>query len=244
MSELMFYGKPVALNRNQHKDLHFKPYRTFEFAAGVNSTPLTGVEFFEASRDYAILFNKNKDEEHFPLALISLSNDKNTQLDDEGRWQQSYIPAFIRRYPFALTNDGTVCFDEQSDAFTEEGDDNTQQLFDDNNENSQTLENIIRFLQQFDAESSRTRDFTRALKEKDLLKPFNVQLTKDKKATVRLEGLYIVDEQKLNELDDETIADWFRKGWLAWCYAHLHSLGALTRLMNSSPLSENSQTVQ
>ncbi|HEY9034988.1 MAG TPA: SapC family protein [Pseudomonadales bacterium] len=244
MSELMFYGKPVALNRNQHKQLGFKPYRRFGFAAQINSTPLAGVEFFEASRDYPILFKPGAGDEFFALALLSLSNQHNSQLDDEGQWKNSYIPAFVRRYPFALTGDGTVCFDEQADAFAEQASDDYPPLFDEDGNNGAPLDNIIRFLQQYDAEIKRSREFCQALQAQDLLRPFNVQLAKDQQAAVRLEGLFIIDEQKLNALDDATISDWFRKGWIAWSYAHLHSLGALTRLLNNSPLSGDKPTVQ
>lgn len=247
MSELMFYGKPVALNREQHQGLHFKPYKEFHFAKEINSSPLTGIEFFEASRDYAILFNKSSSGEYFPFALMSLENQQNSQINDDGTWQATYIPAFVRRYPFALTDDGTVCFDEQSDTFSQEPSDEHKPLFASNenekteaeqSSNSETLDKIIQFLQQYDAESKRTQAFTQALAEKELFSPFNVQLVKDQKAAVKLEGLYIIDEKKLNQLDDETISQWFKNGWIAWSYAHLHSLGALTRLLNTSRLSQ------
>jgi len=50
------------------------------------------------------------------------------------------------------------------------------------------------------------------------------------RSMLRLGGPGVVDEARLQQLDAETVDAWFRKGWLAWIYAHLHSLGALKRL--------------
>lgn len=227
MSELLFYQNPVALSREAHQALRYKPLASLRFTAGVNSVPLTGVEFFEASRDLPVLFNKGADGHFFPLALLSLKNDGHDKLDDKGIWQGNYVPAFIRRYPFALTEDGTVCFDEASGAFADE---DGEVLFLDEGKNSETLDRVVRFLQQYDAGTKQTRAFCDALVEQDLFKPFTLQIVSQGKAPLRIEGLFVLDEEKVAKLADDVVAEWFRSGWLAWIFAHLHSLGALQGL--------------
>lgn len=227
MSELLFYQNPTALSREAHQHLRYQPLASLSFSSKINSVPLTGMEFFEASRDLPVLFNKGADGHFFPLALLSLKNDRHDKVDEQGVWQGTYVPAFIRRYPFALTEDGTVCFDESSEAF---GNEKGEALFLEEGKNSETLDRIVRFLQQYDAGTRQTREFCDALEADDLFKPFTLQVMTNDKAPMRIDGLYVLDEEKIAKLADAKVAEWFRKGWLAWVYAHLHSLGALAAL--------------
>ncbi len=228
MNELLFYKTPVALNRDQHKSFKYQPVSSYEFTRHVNSVPATAIEFFEASRDLPILFSKDAEGNYFPLLLLSLTNDGHKQMDEDGKWTSNYIPAFIRRYPFALNGDGTVCFDESSECLSEEGE---KALFDDEGENTETLKNIVTFLNQFDGEHKRTVEFCEALKEQDLFKSFNLQvMNKEGEAPLRLEGLFAIDDKKFDALEDSVVTEWFHKAYIAWVYAHLHSLSAIQKL--------------
>jgi hypothetical protein len=228
MTELLFYKKPEALNREAHKNFKFKAVSDFSFTTGINSVPLMGVEFFEASRDLPVLFSKDDNDVYFPLGLLSLMNNGHKLISDDGQWQGSYVPAFIRRYPFALTQDQTVCFDSEYAQIGEDIEDG-QALFSEEG-NSEALDNIVKFLQQFDQSSKATAEFTKQLAELDLFKPFTIQVMTAEKKPLRMEGLYVIDEAKVAKLDDEVVLKWFKSGQLAWIYAHLHSLGALRQL--------------
>ncbi len=228
MAALLFYNEPAFLNREVHKTLTFKATNDFSFTESVNSVPLTGIEFFEASRDMPVLFSQDEKGDFFPLALLSLMQEGHKQLDEAGAWNESYIPAFVRRYPFALTDEGTVCFDQKAPQFSSDG---GEALFKEDGENSETLNNVIQFLNNYDKQYKTTLEFTAECKALDLLTTFNLQVMLDKDHPLRLEGLYVIDEKKLAELPEEKVGDWFKKGWLAWSYAHLHSLGALNRLV-------------
>lgn len=226
MAELLFYREPVLLDRARHAELRYTPSADFSFSRDVNSVPLLAVEFFEASRSLPVVFAEDAQQRKFPLALLSLSNNHNAQLDRAGKWAGAYTPSFIRRYPFALTDDKNVCFDEQASHFSS---DSGEPLFADG-QPTQTLESVITFLRQFDAEHARTRELCDALQAADLFKPFALQVMTADRSMLRLGGLVVVDEARLQQLDAQTVDAWFRKGWLAWIYAHLHSLGALKRL--------------
>lgn len=228
MSTLLFYSAPAALNRDQHKALRFTASSDFGFSAKVNSVPMTGIEFFEASRDMPVLFSCDEQGNYFPLALLSLMDDGHSFLKEEGKWDDCYVPAFIRRYPFALTDDGTVCIDKAAKQFSEE---EGELLFKEDGENSDILNNAINFLNHFDQQHKATVAFCAEAKEADLFKPFNIQVMLEKDNPLRLQGLFSIDEAKLNELPEEKVNAWFKSGWLAWSYAHLHSLGALNRLI-------------
>ena len=227
MAELMFYEQPVPLNREQHKKLRFKSVRDYTFSAGHNSVPIVGLEFFEASRSMTVLFSKVAEAQFFPIVLLSLRNSGHDMVAADGRWTGSYIPSFIRRYPFALTDEGTICLDQSCNAFSEtEGD----PLFDEEGKNTELLEHVIRFLNQFDAELKRTQEFCDYLRENDMLKPFDAEIGRDSKNPIRIEGMYTVDEKAFSALQGEQLEEWFSKGWLGWTYAHLHSIGSLGTL--------------
>ena len=104
-------------------------------------------------------------------------------------------------------------------------------LFDEKGENSETLNNIINFLNDYDQQYKQTIKYCEELKELELLAPFNLQIKLDKDNPLRLDGLFAIDEQKLMKLPEDKLSGWFRSGYLAWTYAHLHSLGALNRLV-------------
>lgn len=228
MAALLFYDDPTFLNREVHKTLRFKASPDYSFTQDVNSVPLTGIEFFEASRDMPVLFSKDEQGDYFPLALLSLMEAGHKHLGEAGSWSDSYIPAFIRRYPFALTDEGTVCFDQKANQFKgEEG----EELFDEEGENSEILNNIIEFLNNYDQQYKNTLEYCGELKDLDLFTPFNLQILLDKDNPLRLEGLFVIDEKKLADIPEDKVKKWFDAGWLAWTYAHLHSLGALNRLV-------------
>ena len=227
MPELLFYKDPAPLNREIHKELKYQSSADYRFTEDINSVPLTGIEFFEGSRDMPVLFSRDNDGKYFPLALLSLMESGHKQLDDSGHWENSYVPAFVRRYPFALTDEGTVCFDQEAGQLGEDG----EALFDTEGENSETLNNIINFLNNYDQQYKNTRAYCDECSELELFAPFNLQVLVDKDNPLRLEGLYAIDENKLGELPEDKINHWFKSGWLAWSYAHLHSLGALKRLL-------------
>ena len=228
MAELLFYDKPALLNREIHKTLRFKVSSDYHFTEKVNSVPLTGVEFFEASRDMPVLFSKSEEGDYYPLALLSLMDGAHKQLGQSGVWEDSYIPAFVRRYPFALNDEGSVCFDEEASQFSSA---DGEPLFTDKGENSETLNSIIQFLGNYDQQNQSTREYCDACKKLDLFMPLNVEIRLENDKPLRLEGLYALDEKKLAEIPEDKVQGWFKAGWLAWSYAHLHSLGALKRLI-------------
>ncbi|WP_240312010.1 SapC family protein [Teredinibacter turnerae] len=225
MSTLMFYEEPVPLEKKKHVDLKLDRTQNYAFAKTVNSVPLSGMEFFQASRDFPILFIKNAEGKYLPMAILSLREASHDMGDN---WEGVYVPAFIRRYPFVLTADKVVMIDNKAPHLnTETGD----QLFAAENEPSDTLKQIVNFLELVDKSFRQTEEFAAALAEKELLEPYNATVKYDNN-TVKLNDLYAVNEKKLHEsLEKDETHEWFKKGWIAWSYAHLHSLGSMHELV-------------
>ena len=225
MAALMFYQEPTALDKKKHIDLKLNRTSDYSFASGVNSVPLGGVEFFHASRDFPILFIKNEKGEYLPMAILSLKSDSHDLGDD---WKEAYIPAFIRRYPFAMTSERVIMFDAKAPHFeSDEG----EALFEGEDKPTETLKQIVGFLEQIDLGFRRTEDFSKALGEKELFEPYNATV-KFKNGEVKMNDLFCINEKKLHEaLDKDELQEWFNKGWIAWCHAHLHSLSSMPEII-------------
>lgn len=235
MAEVLFYERPVPLNRNEHKDLRIRPIPNLKFASTVHSVPLTGVEFPAAARDLPILFGGQSVEDAGPMALLGLRQNENLFIDAEGRWEaNTYIPAFVRRYPFVLAekpvgaegDDFTVFLDEAYEGFgTAEGD----RLFKEDGTDTELLTNAVKFLGEFQQHVTRTQWFMEQLRKHDLLEPRNIRLEKDGKS-INLNGLFVVNEEKLRQLDEKTTHEFLREGVFGWIYAHLLSLANIDRV--------------
>ncbi len=233
MANLLFYKKPVPLNKTDHKDKKISSAgRTFSFAAKTNSVILAGVEFSEAAKEYPIVFAQ-AGESIVPVALLGLRNEENLFVDAEGQWDARYIPAFVRRYPFVLAETGqegqrAVCIDEAYEGFNDaEG----EPLFE-GDETTPILKQAIDFLEEYQNQYRRTEAFLTRLRENDLLMSLNAKIDMVDGQQFGLTGLMAIDERKLLQLDDASALALFRSGELSWVYCHLMSLGCMGKLVD------------
>ncbi|HEY0197015.1 MAG TPA: SapC family protein [Rhodanobacter sp.] len=250
MAEVLFYERPVPLNRTEHKDLRLKGVPNVKFAMNAHSVPLTGAEFGVAARDLLIVFAGNDIADAGPVALLGLRQNENLYVDADGIWAaNTYVPAFVRRYPFVLAEkpagqegeDFTVFLDEQYEGFNA---DEGERLFKKDGTDTELLTNAVSFLGEFQQNVARTKWFMQQLVKHNLLEPRNVRLQKDAKdgqegRAINLNGLFVVNEEKLRALDEKTTHELLREGVLGWVYAHLLSLANIDRL--AQRLSEREQ---
>lgn len=237
MAQLLFYDNIVALNRERHADLRLKPANgDCSFAANSHFMPLAGTEFYQAAADYPIVF-AGDESEPTPVALLGLREGHNAFVNTDGRWRNgTYVPAFVRRYPFVLArgeegeqDNLTVCVDESYQGFTrEEGE--GEALFDSEGNQTPMLEKSVGFLQQYLAESERTRTFVKRLVELDMLVRRDVQITDAEGNSYVLRDFRVIEPKKLDELDDETVVELHKSGFLGWIHAHLVSMSRLERM--------------
>ncbi|MBF0401246.1 MAG: SapC family protein [Magnetococcales bacterium] len=231
MKQLLFYEEPVALNKERHRAFKIDSSgANFSFAKKTNSVIITGMEFVHIAKEYPVVFAKAGDRV-IPLALLGLRNDENLFVNDTGRWDARYVPAFVRRYPFVLADSGdgnlAVCIDEGFAGFnTERG----VPLFDEAGEQAPLLENAIRFLKEYQGQNQRTELFVNRLQDMDLLTELTARAELAGGVKFSMGGLLVVDEKKLMELPQEKALELFRSGELGWIYAHLLSLSNMSRL--------------
>jgi len=237
MKQLLIYDRPVVLNRARHRNLRIAATEgNFHFAAALNSLPLAACEFARAACDHPILFAGSDAANVVPAALLGLRAGENLAVDADGRWlEDSYVPAFLRRYPFVLAEkdaegegeDFHVCLDE---AYPGLGDQDGEALFDEAGANTPLLETAVRFLQEYQAHLKRTRELTARLNELELLVPKVVQVQPASGNGFSLDGLFVVDETRLHGLKGRVLHDLLRSGDLGWIHVHLMSLVNVERL--------------
>jgi len=239
VAEVIFYEHPVPLNRTEHKDLRLKSAPSMKFAMNTHSVPLTGAEFGQAARDLMIVFAGTDAANAGPIALLGLRQNENLYVDESGQWaSNTYIPAFVRRYPFVLGEkppgqeggDFTVFLDEGYAGFNAT---DGQRLFNEDGTDSELLTNAVGFLSEFQQNIERTKSFMRQLVKHELLEPRNVQLRKgsdESSPGITLNGLFVISEEKLRALDEKVTHELLREGVLAWAYAHMLSLNNIDRL--------------
>uniref|UniRef100_Q3ASY9 SapC-related protein n=1 Tax=Chlorobium chlorochromatii (strain CaD3) TaxID=340177 RepID=Q3ASY9_CHLCH len=241
------YKKIVPLQTALHSNLKLKADNTFAFASGIHVAAIMANEFYRAASTYPIVFIEDAGKDGFmPVVLLGLTENENLFVNAEGRWEATYVPAILRRYPFALAKTGeegqyTVCIDEESGFFTEE---EGQALFNEDGQPGEVLEKVKTYLAQLQQMEQLTRQFCEVLKEHNLLAPLNMRVQKDN-AVQNITGAYAVNDERLSHLSDETFLELRKKNFLPLIYSHLVSVTQIERLVqlrDKTTVIENNHT--
>jgi hypothetical protein len=228
------YGEVVPLQKDHRVALPALG-ATPEFCRSINALALSIAEFSAAARDYPIVFaSADAGASYSPVAVLGLADGQNLFVDASGAWDSTaYLPAFVRRYPFCIaalrTQDG-----EQAEKLVcvESGrlDRRGTPLFDAGGEPSPQWLAAQRLLQEYQNDLEATARMCAALGELDLLSPFTFQVMQGEAPGLRLQGMYRIDEHKLEALKPEKHKALVSGGLMGKIYAHIHSLENFARL--------------
>lgn len=240
MSNPPLYGSMVPLDRNQHKKLKLRTdIAVAPHAAQQNSMFLTVAEFAEACKEYPIVFvrvgeppKEGAKPTVAPVAALGLKQGTNLFVDGD-QWTGNYVPAYLRRYPFAMarmepgSDQVAVCFDANWAGFNEtEG----QQLIKEDGTPTEFLDGARQFLENFEQEAERTRLICERLVQEDLLTDMRFEASFGEGDKLEVDGFLAIDEKKFAELPDAKVVELFRLGLIAVIEMHRLSLGNMQRL--------------
>lgn len=224
--QLLIYETPVPVSAARHADVSLEPSGDYAFSAGVNAVPLMAMEFPLAAAEYAIVFTVAGDEVT-PAVVLGVRDDQNLYLAPDRQWRAKYVPAFIRRYPFVFSHSGdgktlTLCIDEKHPGVNREN--RGERLFGDDAKPTVYVERVLKFLQEYQAQFERTRQFGRKVHELGLLDPMQAQVTTPSGEKLSLHGFHGVSREKLRALGGEALASLARTDELEMLYLQMHSM--------------------
>jgi hypothetical protein len=212
-------------------------FTDFQHVAEQHIMPLSLHEISHAATEYPVVFVKNGDDFQ-AVAMMGLKPGQNLSVK-EGKWQGLYIPAVVRDYPLGLVLNPEVkdkvwigIREKAASVNTTEG----NALFDGENESEYLTARKAALILHFEQDQS-SRNILGFLAQKGLLKAQS--LTVDVAGEKRnINGLYLIDEAKLNELPDEDYLDLRKRGLMGPIYAHFASLNQVNRLARTEVLEQ------
>jgi hypothetical protein len=228
----LLYKNLEPLSSNIHGNYKIRAIENAPYLSQIHAVPVTIDEFVAVQRYYPIIFSTG--ETSVPLALMGLNEGVNTFLDDEGKLLgETYVPAYVRRYPFLLArtqpgvDDLSLCFDPESDVIGD-FEDGTP-LFD-NGQPSEATQAILKFCEDFELSAQRTGAFITELQTAELLIDGEASVQPQGSEPFVYRGFRMISEEKLRDLRGDTLRKMNQNGMLPLMMAHLFSLSLVPEL--------------
>jgi len=233
------YKNLVVLDKEKHKSLKVKPMKDLMFAKDLAFVPVMASEVELVGKTFPVVFTA--DENPMLIALISLGGE-NLAINENGKWIAEYVPLFLRKYPFSVAStqenpkQKIILIDEDSDLVSKrEG----KALFTKDGKNSEVLDRAISFLDTYEQNNTVTKNVVNLIKDSDILEDREITVGEGEESKTLVEGFKVVNKEKLNELSDDVLADWVRKGIISMIDAHLKSLENIDTLFKLAMQKQN-----
>lgn len=233
-TQLLFYERATPVTVNAHRDVSVRAGAGYGFAQKVNSVPLTAIEFAAAAAHYPIVF-AGAEGRVMPAVILGAKSNENFFIED-GKWRAgTYIPAFVRRYPFVFSTDRDnknfiLNIDESYEGVNRDG--RGERLFDSDGNQTVYLQNILRFLQEYQGQFRRTEAYCKRLNDLGLLQSMQAQFSLADGERRSLSGFMAVDREKLKQLKDEDLRAMFDTDELECTFLHLFSMRHFQTMLN------------
>ena len=224
--------KIVALNKEQHSATKINNTNAFSHISGEHLLPVVVHEFVVAGAEFPIVFVKANDTFQ-PVAMLGLEVKQNLFMQGN-EWQALYVPRAVRNYPLVLVKDTSsegerlmVALDEASERVSQA---DGHPLFNEDGSESEFLTHRKQQMAEYIDMGVVTRNFVEKLNSLELIKEQTLTLN-IKGQERRINGIFLIDEKKLNELSDETFLELRKSGYLTAIYAQLMSLQHTQKLV-------------
>lgn len=234
------YRQVEILNQDHHADLRLKQVDNIRYAGDLRDCPIVADEFQEAAKTYPIVFSRDLNELAMAVVVMGFPGGGNIWLDENGHWLPvNYVPAYVRRYPFAAVERDGDFFLGLDMAFEGVGAEDGEMLFDAKGEPMPLLQDAKKFVDEFMFSHARTQAFMAELERLHLLRPFNAEIWAGEQAATALVNLLCIDKGRLDALPACEVIDFVRNGHYALAVAHLASLSNFRAITSRMTASEN-----
>lgn len=232
-------AKLVALSNTVHQSLTVNQDKAEEQIADLHMIPVVMSEFLKLVTQFPILFSKNADTGQFVCVTLMGLDEGENLFWQNAQFNSIYTPLNVARQPFFVGQDEqsgddyVICIDAESTAVTDTATGEAQQaLFDSKGQPTTYLSSIQSILAQLIQGEQQTRDFIQQLLSYQLLVPLSLDITYENAQTSKVNGLYSIDEEKLQNLGGEQLAQLNQQGFLQPAYTQLASLGQIYALID------------
>jgi hypothetical protein len=236
----------VPVKKDQHKNLKVATKRDLKHVEKQHIAPITAREFAQAATSYPVVFVKDPDVEHYrSVIMLGLESGENLYYGEK-RWNALFVPQSIGMVPFALGLDPekektlTTCIDLDSPFV---GEDKENALFDENGKETEFFNNVQESLGRLYESEVATEKFIKEIVENDLLQELELNITFADGERKKLVGVYTINEEKMQNLPDEKVLDFYKRGLFVPMHAMLGSLGQINRLIQLRNDSEHPKKV-
>ncbi|WP_293002806.1 SapC family protein [Nevskia sp.] len=231
----LFFRSIEALDSSVHRMLRRKPRESYQFATGTNAIPIVYGELPRIAQEYPVVFAGDGPNLHL-VALVGLTNAENLFVGADGRWQGRYVPAYLRCYPFALARGPeqspgtfTVAIDRACPEFSNV---DGAPLFDTAGEKTAYLNQMLEFLQHYDAQMEQARRFATRIAELGLLVSVNAEARLRNGEQFAMSGLRVIERGALYKLSNEAKLELLDNEMLEMVYHHFASLQAFSQIVD------------
>lgn len=241
----LFYAQPEAMNPGRHGSLGLAARNDFSFTRAAHALPVVTAELPAAMRSYPIVF---VGPAHAPVVITGLRQGENLFVGKDGQWAKPhYIPAYVRRYPFILADDGgqgsdrlALCVDRASDRVVEQAEatargDKVAPLFA-GTEAAEATKQALAFCNQYQIDFNATRVMVDRIAAHGLFVERRSTVTLETGEILNLTDFQVIDEDAFNKLSNEAFLDLRRSGALTLVYCHLASTNSWSSLIHQAGL--------
>jgi hypothetical protein len=231
----------LAVTPENHLDKTWRQVENFHFATGLTLVSVVQAEASRAAGSLPLAFWKKQDSFEL-VAVTGLEPNQSLMVANNGQWLAGYVPAVLRAHPFWLVRmpgqkHPALCVDESTGLVEDAG--KGQAFFDESGKGiTPALKAMLQLLGQVEDSRVVTERAARLLASAQVLVPFSFKTRPSGPAQdlSALGELYMVDQARLNALDDESFTALRQHDALALAYAQLtsvHHLDALIRLSDA-----------
>lgn len=228
-------SKIVAIDKNAHRDIRIDPLKVEGLGNDTNMVPIIMAELLKAATRFPIVFTKNAETGRFSvIALCGFEGGENL-FYRAGAWDSLYVPLNILRQPFFLGVDGSageeqqvICMDAESPCISNEG----KSLFNENGDPEKYLKDMQSMLAQLYHGEKATRHFIETVNELGLIQKMSLDIKFENGEAIKVQGIYTIDENKLNELPMEKFSALRQNSMLFPIYSMIQSLGHIHWMVN------------
>jgi hypothetical protein len=236
----------VPVRKDLHQKIKIANNRGLEHITNQHIAPITATEYAKAATNFPIFLVKQPEGTRYrSVVMLGLESGENLFYKN-AVWEGTYLPQGIAMMPFGLGIDPdkektlTTFIDLDSQYV---GEDKENALFDAEGNDTEFYTNVQNSLGRLFDNEKMTEKFMDELVANDLLQELELHINFSTGGNKKLVGLFGIDEKKLQDLSDDKVLDFHKRGLFVPIHSMLSSVGQVNRLAKLRNLANNDQKV-